>query len=123
MVRYQLYIYTALKCVISFVGQFWNVPVDISPYEGVTPDDSPYYSVMVTPADGEPRVFVGNLYPRTWDLSRIPCLYAGSSQGGTLGEFGDANDPVIEGHYGQYMVASLFDTDFKYTEFEANRCL
>jgi len=71
-----------------FAGQFWNVPVDVSPYEENTPDNSPYYSVMITPADGEARVFISNPYPRTWDLSKVPCLYAGSSQGGTLGEFG-----------------------------------
>jgi len=74
-----------------FAGQFWNGPVDVSPYEGNTP-------VMITPADGEARVFIGNLYPHTWDVSKVPCLHARSSQGGTLGEFGDVNDPVIEDH-------------------------
>jgi len=95
-----------------FAGLFWNVPADVSPYGGNTPDNSPYYSVMITPADRGTQVFIGNLYPHTWDLSKVPCLYAGSLQGGTLGEFGDVNDPVIEGHYSQYMVASLFDTQF-----------
>ena len=99
------------------VGQFWNVPVDISPYEGPTPDDSSYYLVMVTPPSGKPRQFVGDLHPQSWDLSLMPCIYAGNSQGGTLGEFRDDNDPVIEGHYSEYVVADLFATQFKYSQF------
>lgn len=91
--------------------------MDISPYEGPTPDDSSYYLVMVTPPNGKPRQFVGDLYPQAWDLSPVPCIYAGNSQGGTLGEFGDANDPVIEGHYSEYVVADLFATQFKYSQF------
>ena len=99
-------------------GQFWNVPVDISQYEGTTPDDSPYYLVRVTPPNGKPRQFVANLHPQTWDLSQVSCLYAGNSQGGTLGEFGDANNPVVEGHYSDYMVTGLFATQFKYSQFK-----
>jgi len=65
---------------------------------------------VVTPPGRKAGEFIGSLHPHTWDLSSVPCLYIGKSQRGTLGEFEDANDPIIEGYYTQYMVADLFDT-------------
>ena len=35
----------------------------------------------------------------------------------------NANDSVIEGYYAQYVVADLFDTQFKYTQFDTDQCL
>ena len=79
--------------------------------------------MVIYPPGGEVREFIGNLHLHTWDHSSVPCLYVGNPQGGAVGEFGDVNHPVIEGYYTQYMVADLFATQFKYTQFDTEQCL
>ena len=84
----------------------------MSPYEG---DNSTYYSVMVYPADGVVQKFIGKRHRA--QSNNAPCFYAVTSQGGRLGEL---DDSVIEGYYTQYMVASLFSSQFKYSQFGAD---
>ena len=105
------------------IAQFWNVPVELSSFTGDTPDDYEYYTVTVTPADGDTRQFVGFTYDVTWDFTNTPCIYAGNQQGGIDGNFLGSSDSVIEGHYTQYIVDSLFDTEFNFTQFNSSQCL
>ena len=65
------------------------------------------------------RSFLANYYSLVWDRSSKPCLYAGSSQGGSLTNV-EPNDPVIEGNYREYEVSSLFGSSFKYNQLNAN---
>jgi len=99
------------------------VPVELSEYTGETPDDNlSYYSIKVTPADGDEREFVGHLYDVTWDFTPLPCVYAGNRNGGPVAEFDDPNDSVIEGHYTNYETGGLFNTGFTYSQFDDSRC-
>ena len=114
-----------LLCLhIICVGQFWNVPVELSEFTGPTPNNEPgYYTVKVTPADGDVRDFIGSWDPLTWDYTRTPCLYAGNQQGGKEIEFKGFTDSVIEGHYWQYTVDDLFSTEFKFSQFNDSQCI
>ena len=69
------------------------------------------------------RSFLADHYNLVWDESFKPCLYAGSSQGGSISDV-EPNDPVIEGSYHEYEVNSLFDHQFKYNRLNRNEdCL
>ena len=59
---------------------------------------------------------------KTWDGTDIPCLYAGSRQGGPVYEVEDPNDPLIEGRYYNYIVDGPFATQYQYSHFEENMC-
>ena len=61
-----------------------------------------------------PRSFLGDLYPRTWDNTKEECLYVGNSQGGPVRGFGSFTDSVIEGIYTDYIVPSLFATEYQF---------
>ena len=50
-----------------------------------------------------------------------PCYYVGNSEGGKSGELND-NQSVIEGKYSDYEMNGLFEYNFIYSQFEANRC-
>ena len=108
--------------ILICIAQFWNIPVELEEFTGATPDDLTYYTVKVTPPDGDVREFVGHLYDVTWDFTPIPCVYAGNRNGGPVVEFDDPNDSVIEGNYLQYQVNSLFSTQFTYKQFDESRC-
>ena len=85
---------------------------------GPTPNnETGYYTVKVTKADGDMREFIGSLYPLTWDYTETPGLYAGNQQGGNAIEFKDFSDSVIESFYWQYTVNSLFGTEFLFSQF------
>ena len=71
---------------------------------------------------GQTRQFVGFLYPLTWEFDERPCLYVGNGQGGPIDEVADPNDPVLQGEYTDYIVDSLFSTDFAFGHFETSRC-
>ena len=110
--------------VIYVVAQFWNIPVELSSFTGPTPNnETGYYTVKVTPADGDVREFIGSLYPLTWDYTETPCLYAGNQQGGNAIEFKDFSDSVIEGLYSHYTVNSLFGTEFVFSQFDNSQCI
>jgi len=49
--------------VIFYITVFVYVPVESSQFTGKTPNNEPgYYTIEVTPADGDVREFVGSLY-------------------------------------------------------------
>ena len=66
------------------------------------------------------RSFLGDLFPRTWDNTREECLYVGNGQGGPSAEFPVFRDSVIEGRYTDYIVDSIFATDFAYDRIGGN---
>ena len=110
--------------LFMYAAQFWNIPVELSSFTGPTPNnETGYYTVKVTPADGDVREFIGSLYPLTWDYTEAPCLYAGNQQGGNAIEFKDFSDSVIEGFYWHYTVNSLFGTEFLFSQFDNSQCI
>ena len=104
---------------VYFPGQFWNVPVAVTPhngdFDGVQRTDD--YVITVDHPDSPPRSFVGLRYPLTWEREYRVCYYVGNPQAGPLREVSDPNDPVIEGVYDDYKVDSLFATDYIYSYF------
>lgn len=108
-------------------GQFWNVPVEVEPFNGdfggeQRTDD---YVITVRHPESSPRRFVGLKSDVTWEFETRVCYYVGNAQAGKLAEVSDPNDndSVIEGTYSDYRVDSLFATDFKYTHFNTARCI
>jgi hypothetical protein len=106
----------------GLIGQFWNIPVDITPYSG------PYGEENVTEADqiydinfrppGKPqRSILAELGSNTWDNRKKPCLFAGDSYGGPIWEAPPEYGSVIEGDEDSYEVDSLFDHEFEYSQF------
>lgn len=112
------------------VGQFWNIPITISPItSSTTPLTSnslppPYILTLSPPSPSPERQFLARLYSNTWDKRGSECFYAGSAQGGPLGELESPQlrDSVIEGRYTDYIVSSLFGTEFQYSRFDSNQC-
>ena len=108
-------------------GQFWNVPVIVSPFVGNLRDGETaegYYIINVTRVNAPTRLFTGFISPLAWDYSPGPCLNAGNSQGGPVYEIEDPNDPVIEGRYRDYIVPGAFDeTGYIFGRFEDTLCL
>ena len=121
-----MFCHTNCQCDFLIIpGQFWNVPVSIVPYTGLTNGEqlSSDYIITVNHPDSDPRNFVGLKYNLTWESERRVCYYSGNSQAGPISEVDpDVNDPVIEGNYREYKVDSLFATNFKYAHFEESRC-
>lgn len=68
------------------------------------------------------RTFIAELHPATWDGKRKQCLYVGNAQSGPINEVDMPNDNVIEGNYVSYEVSGLFTSDFKFTQFQENKC-
>ena len=92
-------------------------------FTGTTLDNLTYYTVTVTPPDGDVRSFVGHLYDVTWEFTPPPCVYAGNRNGGRVFEFDTPNDSVIEGNYTLYYeVNDLFSTEFTYEQVDEARC-
>lgn len=50
------------------------------------------------------------------------CLYAGNNQGGNVFEVERPNDSLIEGSYKDYIVSSIFASDFKFNRFLYGNC-
>ena len=79
------------------------------------------FNVTVDPVNGgAARSFLGDLFPRSWDNTRENCMYVGNGQGGSGGEFDELPDSVIQGRYTDYIVDSMFGTDFEYDRID--RC-
>ena len=106
---------------MCFPGQFWNVPVTVLPFNGDFGGSPTYddYVITVDHPDSPPRSFVGLKYKRTWEYEKGVCYYAGNTQAGPLPEVSDPIDSVIEGVYRDYIVDSLFATDYIYSHFTA----
>lgn len=105
-------------------GQFWNVPVTITPFTGEnvfgqTADDT--YVLNITTISQQ-RLYVGVLGRLTWEVEEGPCLYVGDSQSDSTYEFEDPNDSVIEGLYTDYIVSEGFGDDFKFGLFDVDKC-
>ena len=108
---------------LSFSGQFWNVPVDIT-NEGIKlrqrhdKEVDKFRVITFTQSDGNVRNVPAKLQSRTWSSSQVsPCLYAGDSEGGHLFEVEEPNDSLLEGSYEDYVMAALFSTKYKYSKF------
>lgn len=117
-----LYYYVDYYCC---AGQFWNIPVTISPIAPLTSNTLPSpYILTLSPPSSPPRQFLARLYVNTWDKRDVQCYYAGSSQGGPLGELESPHlrDSVIEGRYTHYIMDGLFETEFQYTRFDTREC-
>ena len=84
--------------------------------DGTARDDA--YIVELQPPNKAARRFLGFLSDRAWDFTSENCIYVGDSNAGSTYEVGSANDPVIEGHYTQYIMDNQFDTTYIYSEFE-----
>ena len=117
---------TLWNILLFAVGQFWNVPIDLSPFNGtVRPGSSGEnrYEIYFE-RDGSPRrVFTGYFYPLTWEQKEGPCLYAGNPQSGPIFEILSPNDPVIEGTSADYQVPSAFnETGYIFSRFDAGQC-
>ena len=107
-------------------GQFWNIPVTVSEYEGQTNvpglSNEDYYTVTISHPLSKPRSFTGHLYDFTWEFESKKCLYVGNPQGGPLDNLDDPNDSVIEGVYYQYLTQGPFKTDYYYAVFDDEKC-
>ena len=97
------------------IGQFWNVPISVEPIE----KGEDMYMVNVASPLGAPRSFEAQFHSYTWESDYIPCFYAGDSQA-------DRNRveeiSVVQGHPREYMVDTLYSSEFMYSQFDRNRC-
>lgn len=107
----------------SDAGQFWNIPISVERYLGPAFENQAAYVITVThPNAPGPRSFVGPLVSWTWEKRYEPCLYVGSRQAGSINEVESPNDPVIEGQYKDYIVESMFGTEYQFSHFDISRC-
>ena len=114
------------------LGQFWNIPVNVTSYHTELPEVvRDYYNpenLFLVTVDNpistrDPRQFIGELLSRSWDSSPISCLYVGNSQGGRLRDIPGPRDSVIEGRYTDYRVSDgLLGIDFMYSQFDTDMC-
>ena len=115
------------NCSFS-AGQFWNVPVRVSPYTGeIEPWNSTevHYVVNVTrPGTNNMASFTGLLFDYTWESEKGPCLYVGDRQGGPDREIQNPNDRVLDGSsYEDYKVPNLFsESGYRFSRFDASQC-
>ena len=109
-------------------GQFWNVPVRVSPYTGEIEGwntSEVYYVVNVTrPGTNKVGSFTGFIFDYTWESEEGPCLYVGDRQGGADREIQDPNDRVLDGSsYKDYIVPELFsESGYKFSRFDDSQC-
>ena len=131
-----LQVNSLLFCLFSPPGQFWNVDVSVEPFTPplgsnleqnfdmlfnitIHPERDPNDPTAPVPL---PRSFLGDRSTRTWDNTHEECLYVGNGQGGPSAEFDSdtLKDSVIEGRYKDYIVSSMFETDFAYNRIQGN---
>ena len=64
------------------------------------------------------------LVPRRWDSEKMQCLYAGDRQGGRTGgvDAGPRPGSVIQGRFTHYEVEGPFSTQYRYSNFDENKC-
>ena len=108
------------------LGQFWNVPVDITPYNGSLSDGTlatDRFSIKVKRDKGNgTRSFTGLLYDLSWGHVEEPCFYVGSKQAGPIHEVATPNDGVIENIFKDYKVADAFSDDYEFSLFDSVKC-
>lgn len=117
-----------------FIGQFWNVPIQISEFTGTLFRDEAYpdeelderddrFTVTVRhPGCPQQRTFTAILLGVDWEFNKTPCFYAGNQQGGPIREVEEPNESVIEGDYTDYRVESAFNTQFRFSRFSDQMC-
>ena len=117
---------SSLLCLSEYafspsLGQFWNIPINVTQYNGsfVYDVESPekYYTVEVHYPMSPVRSFVGYMFDVTWEWKHKHCVYAGDRQGGPAGEVAK-DGSVIQGTYEDYVISDRFETQFKYGVFE-----
>jgi hypothetical protein len=114
----------------GLLGQFWNIPVTVTPYTFPGPvvydlQSQDLYRVDILSPSGSEivRQFVAEFSRLPWDHNRPEsCLYAGDQQGGRTLEFTSPNDPVIENNYRLYKTGGLFSTGFRFSKFNETIC-
>ena len=124
-------IWSIIKQTSSFemlLGQFWNIPVDVSSFVGELffPEESTedLYTVTLTTTGMGPRSFTGWLYSLTWERERQPCLYVGDAQGGPVYEVVSPNDGVLASTYRDYQVEGAFsEENYSFRKFSEQQCL
>ena len=107
-------------------GQFWNVPIQVQPFNGTTrpsvTSTSSIYEITVRHPDSEVRRFTGWFWPLTWEFRSEYCLYAGNQQAGPVYEVLTPNEAVIEGAYKDYLMDDSYDFEFMFSRFENSSC-
>jgi hypothetical protein len=105
------------------LGQMWNIPFSVAEYTGdrgfLDPNDPAFYMTIPNtfPDPTTVRTFVAVLQDRSWERTRVPCLYAGNRQAGPIGDIPEdevPNESVIEGEYTDYIVTSEYASDCIY---------
>ena len=112
--------------LLPSTGQFWNIPVSVTPYTGLLRDGSQaqglFTARITTSGATEPRIFSGWLYRLTWEFEEGPCLYVGNKQSGPIYEV-TPNDGVIAETYKDYQVDSAFsEENYNFGLFSEERC-
>lgn len=109
-------------------GQFWNIPVRVSPFAGVLRGrgsaEGRYTVNLTRPGSTRVASFTGFFYDLTWEFEEGPCLYVGNRQGGPIYEVREPNDRIIEGSsYKDYIVPGLFsERDYTFGRFNNSLC-
>nr|CAI68017.1 LPS-binding protein [Suberites domuncula] len=106
----------------GLLGQFWNVPIEVSEYIDSDLEGDHYELAVTHPDFSGTRRFVGHLLGHSWE-EKTPCFYVGNVQGGPIYEVEDPNDSVIEGKYKDYRMDGAFDTSFMYSRFDDSQCV
>ena len=111
-----------LLCVLfMYLGQFWNMPVDISPYNETTPDGADLYIVNIT-VGGTHRNCIVEFRNATWDDANA-CLYVGNCQAGPNDQVYSINDAVIAGNYKDYLIKKAYsEINFAFGLFREDLC-
>ena len=87
------------------------------PFDGQSRDDVYNVTMQTSP----PRSFLGLKKDVAWDFRPEVCYYVGNVQGGVIAE-DLSGGPVIEGDYTEYIMDSLFSTEFRYSRFREELC-
>ena len=120
--------YKLMFCLsLSLLGQFWNVPFNIIPYNGTLRDGSSgsNHYIVSTKGRSQSRTFTGLLHHYSWEHVEEYCLYVGNRQGGPINEIVKPNDWVIERNntFTNYKVSDAFsEENFEYRLFDESKC-
>lgn len=111
---------------IFTVGQFWNAPASISPFDGRFRDGTPVsnrYLVNITTPTGRSRGLVGFIHPNNWQGDQQTCMYVGDRQGGPNYNIAGYSDGVVEGSYKDYQVPDPYNEgNYKFGLFDRKIC-
>jgi hypothetical protein len=117
---------TRLITFSSLSGQFWNIPVEVTPFNGELRNGRQAEDrfILNMSSLAVPRAYTGSLEALTWELKEGPCLYVGNRQSGPIYEVTNPNDGVIENIYRDYRVDSAFsEENYIFGLFNEDRCV